>query len=83
MKITIELDATALVRWRRKLGHMEDGKFVVDDLPGETTGPWGKAHGTSGDGKTVCGKDVPVNAERAPDQGSLCAQCVTHAAYIL
>lgn len=83
MKITIELDATQLVRWRGKSGHMEDGKFVVDDLPGQATGPHGKTHGTSGDGRTICGKDIPVHVEAAPDQGSLCAQCVSRASYIL
>ncbi len=77
MKILIELDTTTLVRWRVKSGHMEDGRFVVDDLPGETTGPFGKVHGVRDDGKTLCGKDIPDSADTAPDQGSFCAQCLT------
>lgn len=77
MKITIELDATSLVYWRGKSGHMEDGTFVVDDAPGEFTGPPGKVHGALGNGKTTCGKDIPAHAEPAPDRASLCAQCLT------
>lgn len=85
MKIVIELDATELVRWRGKSGHMEDGQFVVDDPPGEATGPYGKVHGATGNGKTICGKDIPAHMETAPDQASLCAQCVarSEATYLL
>jgi len=83
VKITLELDTSALIRWRGKLGHMEDGRFVVDDLPGQATGPYGKVHGTYGDGKTICGRDIPAIAEPAPDQGSLCGQCASKASYIL
>jgi hypothetical protein len=83
MRITIELDAAALVRWRTRAGHMEDGTFVVDDPDGQATGPYGKVHAKRADGSTACGRTIPAYAEAAPDQASLCGQCASKATYTL
>lgn len=76
MKIEFD-ESDVLVRWRRKAGHMEDGQFIVDDLPNERTGSYGVIHLAAGDGKTVCGKPIPADVEEMQfANDSLCALCI-------
>ena len=81
MKIEIEVDGIAFVRWRHKAGHFEDGQFVVDDEPGQApTGKWGVTHMAMGDGKALDGREIPWYAEEVdPSMGNFCAQCLVKA----
>jgi hypothetical protein len=56
VKLTSENDIFA--RWNTRLGHNDNGQWIVDDGPDERTGPPGKWHHASHETRAACGQQL-------------------------
>lgn len=67
-------------RWNTRAGHNDNGQWVVDDAPGERTGPPGKWHWASHETRSACGQQLAklgdLTMSAVADPAEMCHNCL-------